>query len=254
MGVWNALGIFGLNILIVADALLASAPTSHAQQPPGSGKTETESVNSSNNPLDPLFVVNLQNYYIPKLEGLTDRHANVTILRALTPFEIGGAGNLLRTSVSLVGRPDVDGALTKGIGDLTLFDILVMQTEPFGWGLGPLLVAPPLRRSDTGAGKWQAGAAAAFTAPQDWACSGGSGPISGHLRATEHDLTSAPRPSNRSCSSISVTYFIFNLLAPDRWISKTATTTRRLGLASENTGLLLLLCRSTPMWNRNTVS
>ncbi|WP_313605788.1 hypothetical protein [Rhizobium sp.] len=168
MGVWNALGIFGLNILIVADALLASAPTSHAQQPPGSGKTETESVNSSNNPLDPLFVVNLQNYYIPKLEGLTDRHANVTILRALTPFEIGGAGNLLRTSVPLVGRPDVDGALTEGIGDLTLFDILVMQTEPFGWGLGPLLVAPPLRRSDTGAGKWQAGAAAAFAAPQDW--------------------------------------------------------------------------------------
>lgn len=233
MGVWNALGIFGLNILIVADALLASAPTSHAQQPPGSGKTETESVNSSNNPLDPIFVVNLQNYYIPKLEGLPDRHVNVTILRALTHFEIGGAGNLLCISVPLVGRPDVDGAWQQGSAILRCSISWSCRRNPSAGGLDHCWWHPPLRRSDTVLASGRYALQRPSLLLKTRAC---SGPISGHLRATEHDLTSSTATIQPFLFFNLSNGFYLNLLAPGRLTSKTATTTHRLALASANTG------------------
>lgn len=153
---------------LVIFMICASGSGASAQQAPASATIDTDRINSSNNPLNPSLVVNLQNYYIPALKGLPDLNANLSILRALTPFEVGGIGNLLRTSIPLVGRPEADGGMTQGIGDLTMFDILVMQTEPFGWGLGPLFVAPTADDDRYGAGKWQAGGAAAFAASQDW--------------------------------------------------------------------------------------
>nr|WP_099057404.1 hypothetical protein [Rhizobium sp. ACO-34A] len=134
-----------------------------------SGSDARNAVNASNNPLNPAFVINVQDYYIPSLSDLPDRmDANVGIVRALTPFEIDGVGHLLRTSIPLVGRPNFDGSLSNGIGDLTMFDIIVMQTEPFGWGVGPLFVAPTASDDRFGSGKWQAGIAGAFAVPQDW--------------------------------------------------------------------------------------
>lgn len=148
-------------------AILAAAVTvgaARAQENPNS----VEAVNASNNPLNPAFVLNTQDYYLPKLKDAQGLQANVGLIRALTPFEALGHGHLLRTSIEIPGGPAKDGGLDSGLGDLTMFDIVVIKAKPWGWGVGPLLVAPTASQDRYGAGKWQAGGAAAFAAPQAW--------------------------------------------------------------------------------------
>lgn len=128
-----------------------------------------DSVNEANNPLTPKITVNLHDYFVPSLNRLDGRAANQTLLRGLVPAEAFGLPQLVRFTLPVaVTNPTFPSGTTTALGDLTLFDLFVLPTKPLILAAGPLLVAPTATSRDTGAGRWQAGAAAVAVAPQKW--------------------------------------------------------------------------------------
>ena len=114
----------------------------------------------ANNPLADIRAFNLQNYYIPELSGPGETTANSFILRYAQPF-----GNwLMRASLPFNRVPTGMGETGSGLGDLDVFFAYLFDTGNPGrsFGIGPQFVLPTASRDATGAGKWQAGAAAVY--------------------------------------------------------------------------------------------
>lgn len=129
-------------------------------------------VNSANNPLTPKITLNLQDYYIPDIKGVPDRHANQFLLRGLVPSDIGGVPQLLRFTLPIATTPEFPSGYKTGLGDLTLMDIFLFPGK-VSYGIGPLVVLPTATNDLLGQGKWQAGAAGVVVAPQSWGLIGG---------------------------------------------------------------------------------
>ena len=125
-------------------------------------------VNAANNPLTPKITVNLQDYFLPSLNRLGNRQANQGLLRGLVPSDAFGVPQLIRFTLPLVTTPTFPSGSDTGLGDLTVFDLVVIPTKSVVFGVGPLLVAPTATSRNTGTGKWQGGAAAVGVAPQSW--------------------------------------------------------------------------------------
>jgi hypothetical protein len=125
-------------------------------------------VNAANNPLTPKITVNLQDYFLPSLNRLGNRQANQGLLRGLVPSDAFGVPQLVRFTLPLVTTPTFPSGSDTGLGDLTVFDLVVIPTKSVVFGVGPLLVAPTATSRNTGTGKWQGGAAAVAVAPQSW--------------------------------------------------------------------------------------
>jgi len=125
-------------------------------------------VNAANSPLTPKITVNLQDYYVPDLNRVDDRTANQFLLRGLVPAKIFGMPQLFRFTLPLVTNPTFPSGSDTGLGDFTVFDLLVFPTKGAIFGAGPLLVAPIASNRDLGTGKWQAGAAAVVVIPKAW--------------------------------------------------------------------------------------
>jgi hypothetical protein len=125
-------------------------------------------VNAANNPLTPKITVNLQDYLLPSLNRLGNRQGNQFLLRGLVPSDAFGVPQLIRFTLPVATTPTFPSGSDTGLGDLTLFDLVVIPKKSVVFGVGPLLVAPTATSRNTGAGKWQAGAAAVAVAPQSW--------------------------------------------------------------------------------------
>ncbi len=138
------------------------------QEAPSSDPAAGGDVNAANNPLTPKITVNLQDYFLPSLNRLGNRQANQGLLRGLVPSDAFGVPQLIRFTLPIVTSPTFPSGSDTGLGDLTLFDLVVIPTKSVVFGVGPLLVAPTATSRNTGAGKWQGGAAAVAVAPQSW--------------------------------------------------------------------------------------
>lgn len=137
---------------IVVTGLLTCAGLALAQQ---AGPSEQE-LKQANNPLASMKAFNMQNYYVPKLDGLGEATANTFWLRGVAP-----AGRVLvRASLPLSTVPS-GASMTSGLGDFNIFGAYLLQsTAESSFGVGPLLVVPTASDDALGTGKWQAGAAA----------------------------------------------------------------------------------------------
>jgi hypothetical protein len=124
--------------------------------------------NASNNPLTPKATVYIQNYFIPDLNEVPGRSANQFLLRGVLPSDAFELPQLLRFKITSETVPTFPSGSDTGLGDLELYDLFIIPTRIATLGVGPLLVAPTATKEDTGAGKWQAGAAAIISAPQSW--------------------------------------------------------------------------------------
>ena len=140
-------------------ALLATASISAARA--------DDTTNSANNPLTAETSLNLQNYYTPSFYGPLNSDANSLLLRGLVPLNIGGVQQLVRFTLPYSANPSPEG-YADGLGDLTVFDLVVLPTKPVLLAVGPLFVAPTATDRFTGAGRWQAGAAGAAVSVQSW--------------------------------------------------------------------------------------
>ncbi|MDR3400454.1 MAG: hypothetical protein P4M06_23155 [Pandoraea sp.] len=139
-----------------ASAMALCAPVALAQ-------TSADDANKSNNPLNLAPSFNVQNFYTPSLFG-ADGHTNDFLLRPtipLGPNSLIPVPQIFRATIPISTRPDPAGGYNTGLGDINLFDILLLNpgaaTEI---GVGPLVTMPTATDKSLGTGKWQAGLAA----------------------------------------------------------------------------------------------
>ncbi len=126
-----------------------------------------DTTNSANNPLTAKTTINLQDYYTPSFYGPLNSDANSLLLRGLVPLNFGGVQQLVRFTLPYSVNPAPD-RYADGLGDLTIFDLVMLPTKPVLLAVGPLFVAPTATDRFTGAGRWQAGAAGAAVSVQSW--------------------------------------------------------------------------------------
>jgi hypothetical protein len=154
-----------------------------------------DQVNDSNNPLTPAITANLQDQWAPRLYD-SDDETNALLLRGVLPHLLGGVPQILRATLPIATAPSAAGNKT-GLGDLNLFDLLLMKREKVMLGFGPQLTVPTATDTVLGTGKWQAGLAAVAIAPQPWGLLGAlitwqhsfAGPSD---RPTQNNLTVQP--------------------------------------------------------------
>ncbi|WP_413587625.1 hypothetical protein [Bdellovibrio sp. HCB274] len=128
-----------------------------------------EEMNKANNPLTPMAAVNFHDYVQSSVFG-TDETLNTLYLRAATPLKLWDMPQLMRVTLPyLPAALETPTSTTSGLGDLSIFDIFLLKSGgTVEYGVGPLLVFPTADKDETGAGKWQIGAAGVVMSPQSW--------------------------------------------------------------------------------------
>ena len=125
-------------------------------------EVSSDEMNKSNNPLNPAPSLNLQDYWYPTLYG-TDQSSNDFLIRGATVLPKGKPlpmPQIIRLTVPVSTRPDFKGGTTTGLGDLNIFDILLLgQKSGATLGAGPLITMPTASEDALGTGKWQIGVA-----------------------------------------------------------------------------------------------
>jgi len=147
---------------------------------PAHAQASTEDMNKSNNPLTPMAGLNLQDYIISSLYD-SNESANSFLVRGTLPMMLGGYPQLARLTIPYNTNPSPTGEHVSGFGDLNFFDIFLMGSPELQLGIGPYFILPTASKDETGAGKWQLGAAATIIAPATWGLLGG-------LFTYQHDI------------------------------------------------------------------
>ncbi len=121
-----------------------------------------DQVNAANNPLADMISVSLQNYYIPRLNGIPDESANTFWLRVVTPFWRIIPRVSLPIRVVPAPNPTASVAKVTGIGDLNIFATFVVTPDDLAVmaGVGPIYTAPTASDDALGHGKHEVGVAA----------------------------------------------------------------------------------------------
>ncbi|WP_293975462.1 hypothetical protein [Sphingomonas sp.] len=170
-----------LNVLL---AFISPAQAQETHQPPPdteptlsstppSMSSQAQAANDANSPLTPTIMLSMHNYYIPSLNDVPDRDANVTLLRGLLPHKTFGEPQLFRATLPVSTTPTFPTGSKTGVGDLLLMDLVMFPGKKVSFGAGPVVVAPTASSDRFGAGKWQLGASGAVVAPQKWGLLGG---------------------------------------------------------------------------------
>ena len=132
----------------------------------GSGaKNDT---NGANNPVNPMLTIDLQNYFVPSPEGYSGRIGDQGLLRVSVPIDEFGLHQFVRTILPINTPVSTPGGSTAGVGDLTVYDLVLSKVHGTTIGVGPLIAAPTARSEAYGSGKWQAGAAGIVIKPFNW--------------------------------------------------------------------------------------
>lgn len=129
--------------------------------------------NVANNPLTDIPAIQVQNYLQPWLSGLPGSGANQPFLRGIVPHDTFGWRQLLRVSLPAGAAAWGPAGTDAGLGDLTVFDVPLIQLANAKLGIGPLLVVPTATSPALGEGKWQGGAQGVVSAPYAWGLAAG---------------------------------------------------------------------------------
>ena len=177
---------------------------------------QADAANQSNNPLNVAASFNVQNLYSPSLFG-TSTHTNDFLLRPTIPLGPNGLipfPEILRLTVPVGTRPASNGGYDTGLGDINLFDILLIHGGETQIGVGPLVTLPTATDRSLGTGKWQAGLAAVIVNPT-------SQRLLGALIQWQHSFAGqSDRPTVQSLTA--QPFVIWNL--PDGWYLRSTGT------------------------------
>ena len=134
-----------------SQAAAAEAPASAA------GGVSAEQMAKANNPLADMNALNLQDSWVPTVNGAPDDHSNTMYVR---PVVVSGK-QIIRATIPISTTPLGNGTYASGLGDINVFDAIKVTGEGATTDLavGPLLVLPTAASDALGQGKWQAGAA-----------------------------------------------------------------------------------------------
>jgi hypothetical protein len=148
------------------------AATPPSATTPAAGTADQE-VNAANNPLTPKITVNIQDYFTPVLNREPGRQSNEFLLRGVLPLDTGGVPQLLRVTLPTLTNPTFPNGNATGLGDFSIYDLVILPIKGITVSVGPVLVVPTATSPDTGAGKWQAGAATFVVAQHSWGLTAG---------------------------------------------------------------------------------
>lgn len=121
-----------------------------------------DAVDKANDPLHLATSFAVQDYYTPKIDG-SDQHTNDLLIRATVPFasnDLIPVPQIMRLTVPVTTRPQVNGGYDTGIGDIDLFDIFLLKQDGIKLGVGPLITANSAAQDELGSGQWQGGVSA----------------------------------------------------------------------------------------------
>ena len=124
--------------------------------------------NAANNPVNPQLTIDLQNYVTPSPEGYPGRFGDQGLFRVSVPMDLLGLHQFVRTILPINTPVSTQSGPTAGVGDLTVYDLVLSKVHGITIGVGPLIAAPTARSEAYGSGKWQAGAAGIVLKPFNW--------------------------------------------------------------------------------------
>lgn len=124
--------------------------------------------NVANNPLTDIPAIQVQNYLQPVMSGRPGSGADQPFLRGILPHDTFGWPQLMRASLAAGTTVWGPAGTESGLGDLTLFDVPLIQLANAKMGIGPLLILPTATSPALGERKWQAGVQGVVSAPYDW--------------------------------------------------------------------------------------
>jgi hypothetical protein len=157
-------------LCVRAVSLAAQAPPPPDQPGDKGPSTSPQSIaNQVNNPAAPVTLIQFREVLVPAFPGANGA-ANSLQLQPVVP--VGPFASLpfvqlikmtLPVIVNNPGLGNVPSQTTadSGLGDFQLFDLVSIKQSWGRWGVGPALVFPTASGATLGAGKWQAGPAAA---------------------------------------------------------------------------------------------
>jgi len=152
--------------------LAASARGQETNGPQGpdvaTGSGAPSDTNAANNPVNPQLTIDLQNYVMPYPGGYPGSVGDQGLFRVSVPMDLFGLHQFVRTILPINTPVSTPGGPTAGVGDLTVYDLVLSKVHGITIGVGPLIAAPTARSEAYGSGKWQAGAAGIVISPFDW--------------------------------------------------------------------------------------
>src|SRR6202051_4102743 len=132
------------------------------------GSGATNDTNGANNPVNPMLTIDLQNYLRPLPEENFGRIGDQGRRRVSVPIDEFGLHQFVRVILPIDTTATEQGGPNTGVGDLTVYDLVLFQAHGTTIGAGPLIAAPTARGFAYGSGKWQAGAAGIVLRPFGW--------------------------------------------------------------------------------------
>ena len=159
---------------------------------------------AASDPTASLTSYQIQDLYTGAYHQLDDEDGNTIQLRVAKPFSFAGVNNIARATLPII-TDSPSGA--SGLGDLTLFDLVVFSESWGRWGIGPVMVLPTASDDRIGAEKWAIGPAAGFTVSYPGLL----------LGVFNQNLFSYAGVDQRRDVNVSILQPIVNYSLPDRW-------------------------------------
>ncbi|MFZ0613034.1 MAG: hypothetical protein WAM73_12405 [Desulfobacterales bacterium] len=190
-----------LRAVLLVCLLLFTAVTALAEEAAERGQSLDQ---AANDPTASLMNIQIQNVYTGDYHNLDDESGNAILLRSAVPFETGPLSHIARATLPIVtSSPSGE----SGLGDLTLFDLIVFE-QPWGrWGVGPVMLFPTATEDELGAEKWAIGPAIGFAARSKKLLWG----------AFNQNLFSFAGQDDRRDVNVSILQPIVSYSLPDKW-------------------------------------
>jgi hypothetical protein len=183
--------------LVLGLALAGSLPAA-AGEMQASGQSLEQ---AASDPTASLMSVQIQDLYSGDYHNLADESSNTLQLRSAIPFQAFGLDNIARVTLPVV----TDSPGGSGVGDMTVFDLVVFNQSWGRWGAGAVMLVP-IGADGLSADKWAIGPAVGFTASQP-----------GLLWGVFNQNLFSFAGSGKQDVNVSIVQPILNVSLPDKW-------------------------------------
>jgi hypothetical protein len=185
---------------------------------PAAAAGRDDGQNEANDPLTPKTGFQVHDYVQPVMSGRPEEGAHQLYLRHVMPHDTLGIDQIARVSVPLIANSWGPHGAWNGIGDVTIYDMVVAYLGNTKLGAGPLVVAPTASAPALGSGKWQGGAQTVVSARHDWG-------LTALLSAYQHAF-------DGSLQTLTFQPLLFYNLDDGYYLRSTGISTFNLGLNS----------------------
>jgi hypothetical protein len=143
--------------------LLAVAPPARGVEPTAPVEPSLDRLRQiADDPAPRVPTLQVADWYTINFRELKNVDANTVVVRPLIPFATGSIQHLFRATVPFITDNPV---LSPGLGDTTLFDLIIFRGQGGRWGIGPAVLLPTGGRH-RGAEKWAVGPALGYASRQ----------------------------------------------------------------------------------------